>query len=256
MRAIIVEDEFPARKELRYFIENKSGIEVVSEFTNGIEVLDFIQENKIDVIFLDINIPHLDGMLLAKTLNQFKSRPKIVFITAYESYAVDAFSLDVFDYILKPYSEERIISMLNKLEKSEMSDIEQFNVNSNLYKYKKEAVNQEIEEITHKISLWKGDKLVVIDIDDIYYCEANERQTFIYTEKEKFILKEGISEVENLINDKTFFRTHRSYIVNLTKVKEIIPWFNNTYILKLKNSDYEVTVSRSKVKEFRLLMHI
>ena len=72
MRAIIVEDEFPARKELRYFIENKSGIEVVSEFTNGIEVLDFIQENKIDVIFLDINIPHLDGMLLAKTLNQFK----------------------------------------------------------------------------------------------------------------------------------------------------------------------------------------
>ncbi|MGU3767833.1 LytTR family DNA-binding domain-containing protein, partial [Clostridioides difficile] len=86
--------------------------------------------------------------------------------------------------------------------------------------------------------------------------EANERQTFIYTEKEKFILKEGISEVENLINDKTFFRTHRSYIVNLTKVKEIIPWFNNTYILKLKNSDYEVTVSRSKVKEFRLLMHI
>ncbi|ENY8346144.1 response regulator transcription factor [Clostridioides difficile] len=192
MRAIIVEDEFPARKELRYFIENKSGIEVVSEFTNGIEVLDFIQENKIDVIFLDINIPHLDGMLLAKTLNQFKSRPKIVFITAYESYAVDAFSLDVFDYILKPYSEERIISMLNKLEKSEMSDIELFNVNSNLYKYKKEAVNQEIEEITHKISLWKGDKLVVIDIDDIYYCEANERQTFIYTEKEKFILKEGI----------------------------------------------------------------
>lgn len=66
MRAIIVEDEFPARKELRYFIENKSSIEVVNEFTNGIEVLDFIQENKIDVIFLDINIPHLDGMLLAK----------------------------------------------------------------------------------------------------------------------------------------------------------------------------------------------
>ena len=216
MRAIIVEDEFPARKELRYFIENKSSIEVVSEFTNGIEVLDFIQENKIDVIFLDINIPHLDGILLAKTLNQFKSRPKIIFITAYENYAVDAFSLGVFDYVLKPYSEERIISMLNKLEKSEMNSSELSNDNNNLSNDRKDIINQNIEEITHKISLWKGDKLVVIDIDDIYYCEANERQTFIYTEKEKFILKEGISEVETMVNDKAFFRTHRSYIVNLS----------------------------------------
>lgn len=256
MKAIIVEDEFPARKELRYFIENKSKIEVVNEFTNGIEVLDFIQGNKIDVIFLDINIPHLDGMLLAKTLNQFKARPKIVFITAYENYAVDAFSLGVFDYILKPYSEDRITSMLDKLEKSETNSSEISSYNNYISSDKKGTINQNIEEITHKISLWKGDKLVVIDIDDIYYCEANERQTFIYTEKETFILKEGISEVENIINDKTFFRTHRSYIVNLTKVKEIIPWFNNTYILKLKDSAYEVTVSRSKIKEFRLLMHI
>ncbi|MCC0707501.1 LytR/AlgR family response regulator transcription factor [Clostridioides sp. ES-S-0190-01] len=256
MKAIIVEDEFPARKELRYFIENKSEIEVVSEFTNGIEVLDFIQENKIDVIFLDINIPHLDGMLLAKTLNQFKARPKIVFITACENYAVDAFSLGVFDYVLKPYSEDRITSMLDKLEKSETNSSEISSDNNHISSDKKCIINQNIEEITHKISLWKGDKLVVIDIDDIYYCEANERQTFIYTEKETFILKEGISEVENIINDKTFFRTHRSYIVNLTKVKEIIPWFNNTYILKLKDSDYEVTVSRSRIKEFRLLMHI
>lgn len=256
MRVIIVEDEFLVRKELRYFIENKSGIEVVSEFINGIEVLDFIQENKIDVIFLDINIFYFDGMLFVKILNQFKLRFKIVFIIVYESYVVDVFFLDVFDYILKLYFEERIIFMLNKLEKSEMSDIELFNVNSNLYKYKKEVVNQEIEEIIYKISFWKGDKLVVIDIDDIYYCEVNERQIFIYIEKEKFILKEGILEVENFINDKIFFRIYRFYIVNLIKVKEIILWFNNIYILKLKNSDYEVIVSRSKVKEFRLLMYI
>ena len=115
MNVIIVEDEFPARKELRYFIENNTSMNIVGEFNNGLDVLSFIQENNIDAIFLDINIPKLDGMLLAKTINKFKNKPKIIFITAYENYAVEAFNLDILDYILKPYSEERIISMLNKL---------------------------------------------------------------------------------------------------------------------------------------------
>lgn len=123
MKAIIVEDEFPAREELKYFIKNFSKIEILNEFDNGVEVLKFIQENIVDVIFLDINIPLLDGMLLARTINNFKFKPKIVFITAYKEHAVDAFELEAFDYILKPYSDDRIISMLNKLEKSYSSNI-------------------------------------------------------------------------------------------------------------------------------------
>ena len=115
MKAIIVEDEFPAREELKYFIKNFSKIEILNEFDNGVEVLKFIQENTVDVIFLDINIPLLDGMLLARTITNFKVKPKIVFITAYKEHAVDAFELEAFDYILKPYSDERIIHMLNKL---------------------------------------------------------------------------------------------------------------------------------------------
>ena len=103
MKCIIVEDEFPAREELKYFIKNHSNIEIVSEFDNGIDVLKFIQENSIDVIFLDINIPMLDGILLAKTINKFKYKPKIVFITAYKQPGVEAFELEAFDYVLKPY---------------------------------------------------------------------------------------------------------------------------------------------------------
>ncbi|RDY24899.1 DNA-binding response regulator [Romboutsia maritimum] len=241
MNAIIVEDEYPARKELRYFIENNSNIEIINEFSNGLDVLEFIQGSKVDVIFMDINIPKLDGMLLAKTINQFKKKPKIVFITAYESYAVDAFSLDIFDYILKPYSEERIVSMLKKLEST------------------KDDNNKDVKKITeiqNKISLWKGNKICVVNVEDIYYCQAQERYTYVYTDKDKFILRESISEVEKLINSKVFFKCHRSYLVNLTKIEEIVPWFNNTYILKLKNGEYEVTVSRSKIKEFRELMHL
>lgn len=116
MKVIIVDDEYPARKELRYFIENYTDMDIIGEFDNGLDVLNFIQENTLDAIFLDINIPKLDGMLLAKTIDKFEKRPKIIFITAYDDYAVEAFNLEIFDYILKPYSDERIISMLHRLK--------------------------------------------------------------------------------------------------------------------------------------------
>ena len=141
MKVIIVDDEFPARQELRYFIEKNTSMEILGEFDNGLDVLGFILENNLDAIFLDINIPRLDGMLLAKTINKFKKRPKIVFITAYADYAIEAFNLKIFDYILKPYSDERIISMLNKLE----NDLDKESV-------KGDAIEK--PKVTNKLSLW------------------------------------------------------------------------------------------------------
>lgn len=242
MKVIIVDDEFPARKELRYFIEKYTEMEIVDEFDNGLDVLNFIQENTLDAIFLDINIPKLDGMLLAKTINKFERKPKIVFITAYDNYAVEAFNLDIFDYILKPYSDERIISMLDKLKTAILDD------------NCKDKV--EYQKVSNKISLWKNDKIHIVDVNDIYYCEARERYTHIFTKDEEYEIRECISEVEKTINNDSFFRTHRSYLVNLEKIEEIIPWFNNTYILKLNKEKYEITVSRGRVKLFRQLMNI
>ena len=249
MRAIIVEDEFPAREELKYFINNFSDIEVVSEFDNGLDVLKFIQNNTLDVIFLDINIPMLDGMLLAKTINQFKDKPKIVFITAYKEHAVDAFELDAFDYILKPYSDERIVSTLTKLKKS--SELE----NKVLEVKTKENTNFNTLS-SQSITLLREDKLVVINTNDIYYCEARERETIVYTKEKEYISKSSIIEFEKKLPTNSFFKTHRSYIVNLSKIKEIVPWFNSTYKLKLHDIEEEVFVSRSKIKEFRTLMKI
>ncbi|MGL5330045.1 MAG: LytR/AlgR family response regulator transcription factor [Peptostreptococcaceae bacterium] len=247
MKSIVVDDEFPAREELKYFINNYSKIEIINEFDNGLDVLKFIQENSVDVIFLDINIPLLDGIVLAKTINQFKIKPKIVFITAYKEYAVDAFELEAFDYLLKPYSDERIISMLKKLEKSvESKTIATINNSDNNTDHQK----------YNTVSIWKGSKMRVVNIDDIYYCEAKERETVVYTKEDSYIVKNCITEFYKSLPDNIFFKTHRSYIVNLSKIQEIIPWFNNTYKLKLKNIDNEVFVSRSKIKEFRKLMNI
>lgn len=247
MKAIIVEDEFPAREELKYFINNFSKIDIINEFDNGLDVLKFIQSNEIDIIFLDINIPLLDGMLLAKTINQFKIKPYIVFITAYKEYAVDAFELEAFDYILKPYSDERIISMLNKIEKIK---------NSKYIENSKEVECDISEHHNSTVSLWKDSKLRVVSVNDIYYCEARERETIVYTKEDSYIVKTCITDFNNNLPVNLFFKTHRSYIVNLSKIKEIIPWFNNTYKLRLKNMDNEVYVSRSKIKEFRKLMNI
>lgn len=240
MRAIIVEDEFLAREELKYFIKNYSSIEIVDEFEDGIEVLKFIQQNEVDVIFLDINIPSLDGVLLAKNISKFSKKPYIVFITAYKEHAVEAFEVEAFDYILKPYHESRIISMLKKLEMS----------------YNQQKDNPHKNSITNKINLWKNEKIIVVDLDDIYYCIARERVTYVSTKDEEYSVNVSISEFYNSLPKDKFFRCHRSYIVNITKIREIIPWFNNTYNLRLQDIDYEIPVSRSNLKEFKQLMNI
>ena len=240
MKAIIVEDEFLAREELKYFIKNYSSIEIVDEFEDGIDVLKFIQKNEVDIIFLDINIPSLDGVLLAKNISKFSRKPYIVFITAYKEHAVEAFEIEAFDYILKPYHESRIISMLKKLEITHNHEKDNLHRNS----------------ITNKMNLWKNEKIIVVDLDDIYYCIAKERVTYVFTKDEEYSVGISITEFYNSLPKDRFFRCHRSYIVNITKIKEIIPWFNNTYNLKLQGINYEVPVSRSNLKEFKQLMNI
>ena len=240
MKAIIVADEFLAREELKYFIKNYSSIEIVDEFEDGIDVLKFIQKNEVDIIFLDINIPSLDGVLLAKNISKFSRKPYIVFITAYKEHAVEAFEIEAFDYILKPYHESRIISMLKKLEITHNHEKDNLHRNS----------------ITNKMNLWKNEKIIVVDLDDIYYCIAKERVTYVFTEDEEYSVGVSITEFYNSLPKDRFFRCHRSYIVNITKIREIIPWFNNTYNLRLQDIDYEIPVSRSNLKEFKQLMNI
>lgn len=116
MKAIIVEDEFLAQEELSYLIKKHSNIDIVASFEDGLDVLKYLQTHQVDAIFLDINIPSLDGVLLAQNISKFAHRPSIVFITAYKEHAVEAFEIEAFDYILKPYHEARIVTMLQKLE--------------------------------------------------------------------------------------------------------------------------------------------
>jgi two-component system, LytTR family, response regulator len=259
MRAIIVEDEVPAREELEYLVEAYSEIEVTNFFDDGLDVLKFLQEHETDVIFLDINIPSLNGMLLASTISKFTKRPYIVFTTAYKEHAAQAFELEAFDYILKPYDEKRIAAMLSRLETSFKRDQAETTLQDRKLESQLNSGGQQREvssKATSRINLKKNDKIIVSDVNDIYYALASEKVTLVYTRQEEYTMPMSITEFDSLLPENLFFRCHRSYTVNLTKIREIVPWFNQTYMLRLKDRTEEIPVSRSKVKAFRQIMHL
>lgn len=233
MRCIIVDDEAPARSELRFFIENASRIEVVQEFDNALEALDFLGRENVETIFLDIHMPNLDGMALSKVLNRSDCKAEIVFVTAHQEYAIEAFDVEAFDYILKPYSEERMIRTLKKLEEC-----------------------FESQHTKDKITLWKHDKMVVVCVDEIRYCKASERTTIVYTNHDHFVVSSNITDFYGKLPQGTFFRSHRSYVMNMNHIDEIIPWFNNTYVVKFKGLEEQVPVSRNNMKAFKRNMRI
>lgn len=242
MKAIIVEDEFLAQQELTYLINQHSNITIEATFEDGLDVLKYLQNHQVDAIFLDINIPSLDGVLLAQNISKFAHRPSIVFITAYKEHAVEAFEIEAFDYILKPYHEARIITMLQKLEA--------------LHNRPAQEASALANRTSTSINLIKDERIIVTNINDIYYAAADEKVTRVYTRREEFVMPMNISEFYQRLPEEFFFRCHRSYCVNLSKIREIVPWFNNTYILRLSDLDFEVPVSRSKVKAFRQLMRL
>ena len=238
LKCVIVEDEFPAREELKFFIENHDGIELEKEFENPLDALKYLQDNKTDIVFLDINMPELDGMSLGKILAKLNDELKIVFITAYRDYAPEAFEIKAFDYLLKPYSEKRINELLDNLTKSKEGE--------------------HIKDITqlNKITVTSDDKMYVISIDDIYYIEAGEKESTVYTSEQSYISKIKISKWEEILPPWKFYRTHRSYIVNLDKITEVEPWFNGTYVLKVKDLKFKIPVSRNNIKEFKEMLVI
>ncbi|WP_018757405.1 LytR/AlgR family response regulator transcription factor [Paenibacillus terrigena] len=243
MRAIIVEDEVLAREELEFLITEHSQIDIVERFEDGLDVLKYLQEYEVDAIFLDINIPSLDGMLLANNISKFARKPFIIFTTAYKEHAAQAFELEAFDYILKPYDERRIAAMLHKLEAAYTRN-------------EKPSDRRPAAMPSKRINLLKNDNIIVTDSGEIYYAEAQEKVTQVYTKSGQYTMPMSISEFHAMLPQDQFYRSHRSFTVNLKQIHEIVPWFNNTYLLRLRDCDKEIPVSRSKVKEFRQLMHL
>ena len=252
-RCLIVDDEIPAREELLYILNNIEGVEVVGEASHGMEALEQNRKLKPDIMFLDIQMPEMSGMDVARILLDEKYKPMVIFVTAYDQFAIEAFEVNAVDYLLKPISEERLRNRLRKI-----SSVEENSEELNYDKLSKMLQDIKIgtKTLPNIISVYHKNKLIPIEIKDIIYATIEDKTTIIITDKGKFEINYTLNKLLEKLDSSIFFRSHKSYIVNLKNISSIEPWFNATYNINLKDDLGMIPVSRSYAKSFREIMNI
>ncbi|MDR7002238.1 LytTR family DNA-binding domain-containing protein [Neobacillus niacini] len=233
-RVLIVDDEQPAREELVYMLGEISGVELVAEASTGIEAVKKVKELKPDLMFLDIKLPDLTGLQVAELINELDVTVQIVFLTAYDHFAIEAFKLRAFHYLLKPYDLEDLLKVFDTYS---------------------DALKESQLNTTHsknKLAIETENGITYLVPQEIYFIEKQGREVIIHTKtktmKALFTLNELFEKLERF----SFFRTHKSYLVNLEHIKELRTWFSGSYNLIMNDQlQSEVPVSRNYVKELR-----
>ena len=247
---IVVDDEKPAVDEIVYMLKFYDNIDVVGAFTDPFKALEMVYQKAIDVVFLDISMPEMDGFMVAQMIMKLPEPPFIVFATAYDEYALQAFEIHAIDYILKPLDEERLNRTIKYIQRSlEQKQRNDRPIHQLLY-------NTQKGKGYDKLPVWKNDRIYLINKKDILFCTTNGHETTLVTTKEQFITQDTLTELEKQLDSDAFFRCHRSYIIRLDAICEIIPWFNNTYAVKFPGCDEQVPISRRNSKVFKSLMYV
>ena len=242
IKALIVDDEYPARQELRFMLEEFKDVEIVGEATNAKEALSLISALDYTVVFLDINMPGMNGLELARALQEKGNSPFVIFVTAYEEYALKAFEVNAVDYLLKPFETRRLRQALEKVRRL----LEQ-GQGGRQAKVEEVPRPPEPDSRLNRIPVEKEGKTILLDQNDLYYAYTQNDSVYLKTFAEHYSTRYTLKELLNRLDPNIFFRTHRCYIVNLTKVREIVPFFNGTYTLILSDKEHsEVPVSRNQ----------
>jgi len=245
LRALIVDDEFHARSNLEMLLENYcDDVDIVGTAASADEARLILSENKIDVIFLDIKMPGEDGFELLKSLDD-KSFG-VIFITAYNEYALDAFKADAVDYLEKPIDIEELTDAVEKIRKIKSSETP-LTLNQDLIDLIKSVVNKQMD--FEKTSIPTRDGLVIVNNQDIIHLEASESYTTIFlSDGKKYLSSKNIKVFEENLNPNIFFRTHKSHIINFAHhLKEFNRSLGN---LAVMSNDEQIPVSRRKLTEF------
>jgi DNA-binding LytR/AlgR family response regulator len=249
VKCIIVEDEKPARDELKHHITKNTHYTILDDFDNGLDALEFLKNNIVDIIFLDITMTGLDGIETARKIihSPLEKIPYIVFVTAYDEYAVKAFELNAIDYILKPVSEERFNKCIKRINNAiNNNQTSQENIQTFVNKSSKDDI----------ISLSKDGAVFPIRVNQIKLIYIEDRTLIVETTKGKFLLNTSMNDFSENLCEKEFFRAHRSYIININYIEKIIPWFNSTYKVRIIDIDLDIPISRYKTNEFKKIMSI
>ncbi len=253
LSALVVDDEKPAREELSYLLKGIPDVSVVGQARNGLEAVNFIKEKSPDLVFLDVQMPGLDGFGVIKKLVDKKVKlPHIVFATAYDHYAVQAFEVHAVDYLLKPFDKARVSKSVSRARRLVSSP----------------PAGEQLETLLDQIGgrstpptkllLKTNQRLLLIDADDMVYATIQDGLITILTRD-----VEGISNYRTLedlqanLDANRFWRVHRSYLVNINRIKEVVPWFKSTYQLRMDDRrSSEVPVSRTQTRRLRELLKL
>jgi two-component system LytT family response regulator len=257
LKALIVDDEYPARQELRYALSSFENIEIVGEATNAQEAMTLIKALDYQVLFLDISMPGMSGLELGAVIQELPRQPQVIFVTAYDEYAVRAFEVNAVDYLLKPVDQARLKKAVDKVLKKyqEITPAEAAASEEDLVTPAVRGGNGAGQFKIDRIPAEKQGKTVLVAESDIVYAFTEQDYIYIKTYADKFFTRFTLKELEARLNPNMFFRTHRCYIVNLHKVKEIVPFFNGTYNLVVDDKENsEVPVSRAQAKKLRKIL--
>lgn len=248
LRVVIVDDEQLARDELCFLLDQVGGVEVVGQAGNGVEALTAIERLRPALVFLDIQMPGPTGFEVARQLLDRQLPSHIIFVTAYDQHAIEAFEVNAVDYLLKPVESSRLGQALDRARRRIASDRP-----LNEYLGKIVQLVAERQGRRQQVALRVGERFLLVQADEIIFATlADESINIVTSHVAGTSNYRTLDELQANLDSEVFWRVHRSHLVNINKIKEIVPWFSRNYILRMKDAKAtEIPVSRSQTKRLR-----
>jgi two-component system LytT family response regulator/two-component system response regulator LytT len=254
LRTVVVEDEQLAREELCFLLQQSGGLEVVGQAANGIEALRVIEDCQPDVVMLDVQMPGITGFEVARRVVEAGIDSHVVFVTAFDQYAIDAFEVNAVDYLLKPVEPGRLATAVERVRKRLAAER-----NSQKAKNGTEDLSRLIQMLADRqgrreqLAIKIEERFLLVQADEVVYASVEDDEIRVVTNSLSGTSNyRTLDELQARLDPAVFWRVHRSHLVNINKIKEIVPWFSRNYILKMKDTrGSEIPVSRSQTRRLR-----
>ena len=269
LSALIVDDEQLAREELKYLLESVGGVQLVAEGSNGLEAVELVEELRPDIVFLDVQMPGLDGFAVIERLmqraqpkspgEQAQALPQIVFATAYDQYAVRAFDVNALDYLLKPFDRSRVAEAVARARARRSAQPEPAaseQLDALLRLLKQPAVEARTQ--SSKIVVQAQNRMLLVDQAEVCFASVDEGIIRIVTRNfEGQSRSRTLEELQEMLDTSLFWRAHRGFLVNINHIREVVPWFKSSYQLRMDDKQQtEIPVSRAQTKRLRELFNL
>ena len=252
LRVLVVDDEKLAREEICFLLDQIGGCEIAGEASDGVSALRAAGELEPDLVFLDIQMPGLTGFEVARRMIEADLRSQLVFVTAFDQYAVEAFSVNAVDYLLKPVDGDRLEQTLERARRRLASEEAKLPLTPAELEKVIEAVAAR-QGRRDQLAIRVGERFVLVQADEVVHASLVDEAIVVVTNAVSGTSNyRTLDELQARLDPDVFWRVHRSHLVNITKIKEIVPWFSRNYLLKMKDPKAtEIPVSRSQTRRLR-----